>query len=631
MKRVSKIEIENSRAYYDRLTISLDNGENLLLYGENGSGKSSLYKALNDFIQSFYAPVNYAYNRYKPVGSLGEVKLSIGDFNPAAKKLENIVDYTLSPGADNTQVGNTAYLKALALSKGFLNYRDLLKVYLYDENNPNLFDFFVMHLLGNHVPLAQGLDKSLVKEWHELNLDIKDVYHRQERRHHKGLGRLRDYEVVLRSVLDNLFAEVNKYLSLYFKVFGLKIDYELKPMSFSYGNWKGEWNVQHDLRLKIELGAAQIDHYTDGLNEARLSAIAICLYLAALKANPGSEMRMMFLDDIFIGIDSSNRTPILKILNQEFSDFQIVIATYDRSWYLLAKKYLNNLNPGLWKFVSLYTRPRHDHGIDFIEPVLVQSDSLLDRGKQYLHGGRGFDLPAAANYFRKAIEELLSNNHLPKELFFKDDFSLIPSHKLTDHVKAVSRLFCMIGMDTQYINVIDSYLSPLIHPLSHYEDDIPVYRNELLEVEDAINGLVRQIEDFPRKCRLLVGNGDVLCIQYNKADGSYQSKYFVNLEDNLWLYKDASGNAKLSDCKCRMVYMEGEENGIPLPVFAASKNTHFKYASLDEAMRQIYDYEVNNKHHAVIPNNDYDIVFICEDMKVKKCIQVRRNALLMQM
>jgi energy-coupling factor transporter ATP-binding protein EcfA2 len=96
MKRISKIEIENSRAYYDRLTLSLDKGENLLLYGENGSGKTSLYKALNDFIQSFYAPVSYASNRYKPAGSFGEVKLSIGDFNPATNEVENVVDYTLS-------------------------------------------------------------------------------------------------------------------------------------------------------------------------------------------------------------------------------------------------------------------------------------------------------------------------------------------------------------------------------------------------------------------------------------------------------------------------------------------------------------------------------------------------------
>lgn len=631
MKRIKKIEIENSRAYFDRIPIQLENGDNLLLYGENGSGKTSLYKSLNDFIQSFFTQVDYTPNRYKAKGDAGEVLLSIGDYDPNTKQFSNVVDYCFREGIDNTHVQNTGFMKSLALSKGFLNYRDLLKVYLYEEKNPNLFDFFVEHLLGNHVPLAQGLQNTLAKEWEELNHDIIDVYHRQERRHRRGLNRLSAFEVVLRDVLNNLFTEVNSYLRQYFTNFGLKIDFELQPMSFSYGNWKGEWEVQHDLRLKISLGNSNIVGYTEGLNEARLSAIAICLYLAALKANPGSELKLMFLDDIFIGIDSSNRTPILKILNQEFQDFQIIVATYDRSWYCLAEAFLKNINPDAWKFVSMFTRPKHDHGVQFIEPVIVTDDSLVNRAKQYLHGGREIDLPAAANYFRKALEELLSEKHLPYQLFLGEDFSLIPGYKLKHHIAAVTNLFAKVGLDLSHIHLISSYLHPLIHPLSHYNDEAPVYRSELLDVEKAIAGLTTQVNSFAHKCRLLEGKGNVLCIQYNKADGSYKSQYFLELNENLWLFKDNGGNAKLTDCKCKIVYIEGEENDKTLPAFRASRNTKLKYASLDDALQQIYDHEVNFENHPVIPNADYDIVFTCEDMKVKTCIQRRRDALLQLM
>lgn len=47
MKRITKIELENCRAYYNNYIINLPKGENLLIYGENGSGKSSL---LNHFM-----------------------------------------------------------------------------------------------------------------------------------------------------------------------------------------------------------------------------------------------------------------------------------------------------------------------------------------------------------------------------------------------------------------------------------------------------------------------------------------------------------------------------------------------------------------------------------------------------
>ena len=633
MKRISRIELENSRVYFNRLSISLGKGENLLLYGENGSGKTSLYKGLNDFIQSFYKPTNYTPNRYKARGEYGEVKLCVGDYDTNTQEFSNNINYSFSEGSDNTNVQNTGYLKALAQTKGFLNYRDLLRMYLYEDVNPNLFDFFVEHLLKNHVPIAQGGRLTLLDEWNKTKDDIKNVNNRKARKHRRGKDELVDFEIRLRAVLDTLFLEVNRYLSSYFPNFILDINYDLKPMRFSYGNKRGKanWTITHDLRLVVNSGRAPIKFYNEGLNEARLSAIAICIYLAALKANSGSELKLMFLDDIFIGIDSSNRTPILKILNQEFSDFQIVIATYDRSWYLLAKKFLNNINPNLWKCVSLYTKPKHDHGIEFVEPVLIQSDSLFDRGKQYLHGDRVFDLPAAANYFRKTIEELLSEDHLPHELFIKNDYSHIPGYKLTDHVAAVSKLFDKIGMDKRYINVIDSYLSPLIHPLSHYEDDIPVYRNELIEVEDAINGLIGQIASFPHKCRLFVGKGDELCIQYNKLDGSYISNFFVHLEENLWLYKDTVGNPKFTDCKCRLVYVEDEENGIKLPPFTPSNNTHHKYDSLDEALQKIYDHVANTKNHNVVQNVDYNIVYFCDKRKVKKCIKLKRDSLLAQM
>lgn len=46
-KRIVEINIFNFKAYFYPTTTKLDKGENLLIYGENGSGKSSLYKSLD--------------------------------------------------------------------------------------------------------------------------------------------------------------------------------------------------------------------------------------------------------------------------------------------------------------------------------------------------------------------------------------------------------------------------------------------------------------------------------------------------------------------------------------------------------------------------------------------------------
>ena len=53
MVRITKIEIKNFKAFYGTYQVDLHKaGKNLLIYGENGSGKTSLYKAIELFFDS---------------------------------------------------------------------------------------------------------------------------------------------------------------------------------------------------------------------------------------------------------------------------------------------------------------------------------------------------------------------------------------------------------------------------------------------------------------------------------------------------------------------------------------------------------------------------------------------------
>lgn len=627
MKKITKISVENSRAYFDEISFELPKGENLLLYGENGSGKTSLYKALSDFIQSFYSPITYTPNWNKPIDASGHITLCIGEYDAVAKNIVNSIELSFSPGVDNTTIPNTSYLRALSLSKGFLNYKDLLKVYLYEEKNPNLFEFFVLQLLKHYIPLTHGWTNSFYSEWGALNSEIFNVYNRNEIKHRRGLRKLKKFELGLKAVLDDLFNRTNVYLSKYFANFALNIDFLLRPLELNYGKKKRDWRIHQELKLKIEMGNSLINAYNEGLNEARLSAIAICLYLAALRVNPGSDMYLLFLDDIFIGIDSANRLPILEILRNEFSDFQIIISTYDRSWYYMAKNYILRHAPQQWKFGNLFSVPKTINDKSFMIPVKTDGTSSYDRAKEYLHGQRNIDLPASANYFRKTLEELLSESYLPKELFLNEDYSVIPGFKLTQRLEALGHLFNKIGEDSSHINILQSYLHPLIHPLSHYEEEAQIYRAELVLVEQSINNLIDQIAIFYNKCQLILAKGNKLIINYNQPDGKYAAKYHILLEDNIWLYKSPANLCKFTDAKCRMIYMEGINNGINQQPYHPTKNmTKFQYKSLDDALQKIFEYEVNTLHHGVIAHNDYDIVNVVKNGGTE-CITVRRNVL----
>ena len=53
MHRISKLTLKNFKFFYGSVEIPFDR-KNVLLYGENGSGKSSIYWALYTFLQSVF-------------------------------------------------------------------------------------------------------------------------------------------------------------------------------------------------------------------------------------------------------------------------------------------------------------------------------------------------------------------------------------------------------------------------------------------------------------------------------------------------------------------------------------------------------------------------------------------------
>jgi len=54
MATITQIEIDGFKAFPKNFKFDLGTGKNLLLYGENGSGKSSLYYALHVLFQSVF-------------------------------------------------------------------------------------------------------------------------------------------------------------------------------------------------------------------------------------------------------------------------------------------------------------------------------------------------------------------------------------------------------------------------------------------------------------------------------------------------------------------------------------------------------------------------------------------------
>ena len=66
----------------------------------------------------------------------------------------------------------------------------------------------------------------------------------------------------------------------------------------------------------------------------------------------------MVLDDVLIGLDQSNRLPVLQLLDKHFADWQMILLTYDRVWFEMARFHLSDRNDwDTWSFSRKRSRP----------------------------------------------------------------------------------------------------------------------------------------------------------------------------------------------------------------------------------------------------------------------------------
>jgi energy-coupling factor transporter ATP-binding protein EcfA2 len=541
MNRITAIELHNFLAFYGTDNkISLPNGENLLVYGENGSGKSSLCRALEIFFDSKKHP-QFADNQRNiwatQTDPPTDLHLTFHEITPSQLPSQPNIPQTLNM----TQASGAAWIEDSRLASGFLTYRDILKTHFLEEYRQNLFDLVVNEILRGVKNSKSG--KLLNGEWQEIEEDIESFLSKGKEDFERVEYDESGEQVSLDDIIDNILSDfniksdefdnafeailqqlnplINQFLSffeqnisveLYIEEHLDKLGNTIKGTMISFRNFETDIDLLKKLRTDlIDLNAQQgvnsmlqnlvlkkplltakvtyfgqfIQEHQTFLNEARLSALAICIFLAALRKRPDPPIgcKVLFLDDVLIGLDSGNRLPLFKILEQHFGDFQIILSTYDRHWFELSK---DGLPKEKWISTELFAKTEFDiagHAIREV-PRLFPTKGNVEIARAYFEH---FDYPAAGNTLRKECERILKN--------YMEDAYLISSNgnllglgdlllKLTEYFEDAGQT---IPRDT--LSQIIFFKNALFNPSSHHDLRSSFYRKEIEKAFDAIENL----------------------------------------------------------------------------------------------------------------------------------------------
>ena len=566
MAAISKIRIDGFKAFPKEFELNL-NGRNLLMYGENGSGKSSIYYVLHALLQSQYhdkgaiyfdknaseSIVNKDTTTAEPYIEI-ELKGSGTKYRLSKNGYEEIPHQAISPLRDMNAECVFINHKFLFRTFSFRNseYIDLFPIFIKDilpfvltqddaEYIGIIYDD-VMKGIRRHGKSNQ-LEDSYKKRIERFNLEVRHVINKINSTVSEIYNKhFRDEnERALKIVLE--YEDNRDNVPLPNKSYWLRCDYRYQRINKA-GIWKDKQVsssleiLQPSIMLKVEEEAngiyKQIEKPQTFFNEARLTAIALSVRFALLDTIAAANGRFMALDDMLISLDMSNRAKVVAFLLSISDKYKIYLFTHDKAFYNYVAHVISKTGKSSeWVF----KRISYNH-TEKRPMVMDDSCDYLSKAKYFYELG---DYETSAIYFRKTLEQSIGER-LPSELKTRADGGFLELQTLWDKfIKFYAHQGNPINKDMQ--NIFSTSKLLILNPAAHFQRLAnPIYKAEL----DEVSRLVDYVYMLPKiEKRLILEQGKTLVFQHPKEN--YNCSFV--LDDDLVIIESDHIVAKIPKCK----------------------------------------------------------------------------------
>jgi ABC-type cobalamin/Fe3+-siderophores transport system ATPase subunit len=512
MHKIKTLELENFKFFHGKQPISFDR-KNMLIFGENGSGKSSIYWSLYTFLQSvtktddteikkYFDPTHdqCLTNRFAGKNDVSAIRVTFEDENKAETKRE------ISLATINTKSGTI--VKEALQSSDFINYKLLSKIY--DAANGeeiDLFPFFEREILS-FITFSQDYTKSdgsvgtanAGDLWKMLKPGLHPRGKMHEEPYKRFHGALWVFNTEFDTYLKKIIERANDFLQTKFEQpFKIQLTY----INSTYDDFiKGskarnkitkapkiilEIEYLHD---KLAIDKKEIKRPHTFLNEARLTTVALSIRFAVLYEKLSlNAPKILVLDDLLLSLDMSNRDKVLDIILSEFNDFQLIILTHDKFFFEMTKHKAALSSRKDWQYLEMYANIEND----IPQPLVTEAKSYLEKAEKFLALK---EYEAAGNFLRKEAEHFCKL-FLPKSEKYIATETEYKLADLNEMIKRAKKYADKNGLDTALFDALDNHRKFIFNPLSHDSYDVPKFRSELEKCVKTMQELKKyQVKSF---------------------------------------------------------------------------------------------------------------------------------------
>lgn len=530
MSRIKSIHIHNFKFFDEQPVIELgETGKHLLLYGENGSGKSSVYWALYTL---FECAVKYdkedieKYFKHQEEHNQSLINIYADKVTEAdGKEHYNSfikVKTTDNPALDyevsllNTDISGNPDAVEVNQASDFINYKVLYKFQDFWNGQPidlaKIFEGYVLPYIrfaeyniwrdGTLQPRTSAFEM-----WQEIqngpgtttNAKGKTIQVYKTSNENKQFDKFaKHFDNQFKDLIDFINANAPTML----KKLGYDIDFELKYHDHTHkkGYSRYDYNsFKIDLKITSYLGKAVNIHRPQSfLNEAKITAIAIAIRLTILKKRVNEEapdvLKFIVFDDVMISLDMNNRDKLIDFLlveeNNFTKDYQLLFLTHDKNLFDFVSFKIKKLHdPAEWVFKEMYAGKDVASKKEY--PILIESDlEFIDKAKKYFDAK---DYTASSIYIRKELEKIV-NERLPAELKYKSDGTFLSLQTLWGNM--INRYLALGKPVSEDIKKsFDETKLMVLNPQAHFQHiSMPIYK---VELEKAFNLITDLKTDYP--------------------------------------------------------------------------------------------------------------------------------------
>ena len=606
--RIQSIQINNFKFFQQEDPIVL-NSSNLLLYGENGSGKSSIYWAFytlfeaslkedDNEIRKYFCKTIKLKDNLINIHSEEDPKGSDNYNSFIELKTSDTPAKTYRISKTDVAINKSIDAKTANYASDFINYRMLLSISAFRHSDSiDLFWTFVENIFKyvqfQKVQITRnGILKEItnafeiwqqIEQGHEIVDSVRSSTPRKIRAY-KNSKEWREFETLVKSFNDSL-KKLIEYINIQAPIYLTQLGYEFSfflDLEKEVGSIRKETSYAY-IPFVLRIHIPEYEKKKDALykphsflNEAKLSAIAISIRLAILTEKRQENcLKFIILDDLLISLDMRNREKVLELLlSPDFVDnYQIIILTHDKMFYQMAKHKIDLMEQENWVLYELYEKSV----ANINQPDIHRFKNYYEKADEFYKTNL---FEKSANNLRKAAEAFCKR-FLSKSDTITEDYSKLD---LNGMIIKSGNYATINEINVAPFTELDKHRKFILNSSSHDDVDTPKYKNELKNCLDLFHTYFNKI-----KIRNILGYGTKLHFELTDNKTKVIFRFDITLNENFKLFKDVATPSVL--LKGKTIYTV-TETGKP-----ASAEYH-KFQSL----KTMYDYAYSKSDKVKSPD-----------------------------